>query len=63
MDEDPEARNMGEVGYISVDAILDEFDCMGIILPVYIKCAIHAFNLVARIKTNKALNSASFKSA
>ncbi|XP_036354513.1 uncharacterized protein LOC118760985 [Octopus sinensis] len=63
LDMDPEAGDVDEVEYISVDASLDESSGLVLNLPVHIKCVSHTFNLVANIDANKALDSTMFKSA
>ncbi|CAI9715516.1 Hypothetical predicted protein [Octopus vulgaris] len=63
LDVDPEAEDVDEVEYISVDAVLDESSGLSLNLPVHMKCTAHTFKLVASLDADKALDSASFKSA
>ncbi|XP_042229523.1 uncharacterized protein LOC121871369 [Homarus americanus] len=63
LDADPEAGGVDEVEYISVDSALDESSGLGLDLPVHMRCAAHTFNLIASVDADKALDSASFKSA
>ncbi|CAI9730030.1 Hypothetical predicted protein [Octopus vulgaris] len=58
---DPEAGDMDEVEYSSVDAILDESSGLGLNLPVHMKCTAPTFSLVASMDADKALENASFK--